>query len=99
MAKPIKQKLRRFAKDRKEVIRVEVLKLLAAKFIRECKNPIWLANPVLVPKKTSQWRMCIDYIDLNRHYPKDTFPFRASTRSLTPPLGAPCCASSTATQP
>jgi hypothetical protein len=25
--KPVKQKLRRFAKDRKEVIRVEVLKL------------------------------------------------------------------------
>jgi hypothetical protein len=37
----------------KEVIRVEVLKLLAAGFIRECKNPVWLANPVLVPKKTS----------------------------------------------
>jgi hypothetical protein len=31
-AKPVKQKLRRFAKDRKEVIRVEVLKLLTAGF-------------------------------------------------------------------
>jgi hypothetical protein len=50
--KPIKQKLRRFAKDRKEVIRVEIIKLLAAGFIRECKNPVWLANPVLVPMKT-----------------------------------------------
>jgi dsDNA-binding SOS-regulon protein len=66
--------LRRFAKDHKEVIRVEVLKLLAAEFIRECKNPIWLANSVLVPKKAGQWRMCIDYTDLNRHYPKDPFP-------------------------
>jgi hypothetical protein len=28
----------------------------------------------LVPKKTGQWRMCIDYTDLNRHYPKDPFP-------------------------
>jgi hypothetical protein len=76
-AKPVKQKLRRFAKDRKEVIRVEVLKLLAAGFICECKNPIWLANPVLVPKKTGQWRMCIDYTDLNRHCPKDPFPSSA----------------------
>jgi hypothetical protein len=74
MAKLVKQKLRRFAKDRKEVIRVEVLKLLAAGFIRECKKPVWLANSVLVPKKTSQWRMCINYTDLNRHYPKDPSP-------------------------
>jgi hypothetical protein len=74
MAKPIKQKLRRFAKDRKEVIRVEILKLLTAGFIRECKNPVWIANLVLVPKKTGQWRMCIDYTDLNHHCPKDPFP-------------------------
>jgi hypothetical protein len=73
-AKTVKQKLCRFAKDRKEVIRIEVLKLLAAGFIRECKNPVWLANPVLVPKKTGQWRMCIDYTNLNRHCPKDPFP-------------------------
>jgi hypothetical protein len=74
MAKAVKQKLRRFAKDHKEVIRVEVLMLLATEFIRECKNPVWLANPVLVPKKTGQWRMCIDYTYLNCHYPKDPFP-------------------------
>jgi hypothetical protein len=63
--KPVKQKPRLFAKDRKEVIRVEIIKLLAAGFIRECKNPIWLANPVLVPKKTGQWRMYINYTNLN----------------------------------
>jgi hypothetical protein len=73
-AKPVKQKLCPFAKDHKEVITVEKIKLLAARFIRECKNPVWLANPVLVPKKTGQWRMCIDYTDLNRHCPKDPFP-------------------------
>jgi hypothetical protein len=73
-SKPIKQNLCRFEKDRKEVIMVEILKLLAARFIRECKNPVWLANPVLVPKKTNQWRMCIDYTDLNHHCPKDPFP-------------------------
>jgi hypothetical protein len=37
-AKPVKQKLRRFAKDRKVVIRVEILKLLATGFIRKCKS-------------------------------------------------------------
>ena len=97
-AKPVKQKLRRFAKDRKEVIRVEIIKLLAAGFIRECKNPVWLANPVLVPKKTGQWRMCIDYTDLNRHCPKDPFLFLASTESWTPRSGVSSSASSTVTQ-
>jgi hypothetical protein len=39
-ARPIKQKLRRFAKDRKQAIEVEVCKLLAAGFIKECQHPI-----------------------------------------------------------
>jgi hypothetical protein len=73
-ARPIKQKLRRFAKDRKQAIEVEVCKLLAAGFIRECQHLVWLANQVLVPKKTGGLRMCIDYTDLNKHCPKDPFP-------------------------
>jgi hypothetical protein len=59
-ARPIKQKLWRFAKDRTQAIEVEVCKLLDAGFIRECQHPVWLANPVLVPKKTGGLRMCID---------------------------------------
>ena len=35
-AKPIKQKLRWFARDKKEAIRVEVTRLLAAGFIKKC---------------------------------------------------------------
>jgi hypothetical protein len=73
-ARPIKQKLRRFAKDRKQAIEVEVCMLLAAGFIRECKHLVWLANPVLVPKKIGGLRMCIDYTDLKKHYSKDPFP-------------------------
>ena len=34
-AKPIKQKLRRFTQDKKEAIRVEITRLLAAGFIKE----------------------------------------------------------------
>jgi hypothetical protein len=33
----------------------------------------WLANPVLVRKKNNEWRMYIDYTNLNKHYPKDPF--------------------------
>ena len=38
-AKPIKQKLRRFAPDKKEAIRVEIKRLLAAGFIKEVYHP------------------------------------------------------------
>jgi hypothetical protein len=38
-AKPIKQKLRRFEKDKKEAIRVEVTRLLVAGFIKEVYHP------------------------------------------------------------
>jgi hypothetical protein len=73
-ARPIKQKLQRFAKDRKQAIEVVVCNILTAGFIRECQHPVWLANPVLVPKKAGGLRMCIDYTDLNKHCPKDPFP-------------------------
>jgi hypothetical protein len=49
----------------------ELAKLLAAGFIREVFHPEWLANPVLVRKKnTNEWRMCVDYTDLNKHCPQ-----------------------------
>ena len=75
-AKPVKQKLRRFTPDKKEAIRVEIKRLLAAGFIKEVYHPEWLANPVLVQKKNKEWRMCVDYTDLNKHCPKD--PFRST---------------------
>jgi hypothetical protein len=53
-AKPVKQKLRRFEKDKKEAIRVEVTRLLAADFIKEVYHPDWLANPVLIRKKNNE---------------------------------------------
>jgi len=71
--RPIKQKLRRFARDKKEDIRIESTRLLAARFIKEVYHPDWLANLVLVRKKNNEWRMCVDYTDLNKHCPKDPF--------------------------
>jgi hypothetical protein len=97
-ARPIKQKLRRFAKDRKQAIEVEVYKLLATGFIRECQHPVWLANSVLVPKKTGELRMCIDYNDLNKHCQRIRSLYLVSTRSWTPRPAASYSASSTATQ-
>jgi hypothetical protein len=47
--------------------------LLAARFIKEVYHLEWLANPVLVRKKNNEWRMCVDYTDLNKHYSKNPF--------------------------
>jgi hypothetical protein len=45
-----------------------------ADFIREVFHPEWLFNPILVHKKnTNEWRMCVDYTDLNKDCPKDPF--------------------------
>jgi hypothetical protein len=73
-ANPKQQHLRRFADDRRDAIKKELAKLLTAGFIREVFHPEWLANPILVRKKnTNEWRMCVDYTDLNKNCPKDPF--------------------------
>ena len=69
-ATPKKQRLRRFSAKKREVIKKELAKLLAAGFINEVYHPEWLANPVLVLKKNkNEWRMCVEYTDLNKHCP------------------------------
>ena len=50
-AKPVKQPLRRFAKEKRKIIGDEITRLLAAGFIMEVYHPDGLANPVLVLKK------------------------------------------------
>ena len=47
---------------------------MATGFIKEVHHPEWLANPILVRKKRGKWRMCVDYIGLNKACPKDPFP-------------------------
>ena len=73
-SKPAKQRLCRFDDERCRAIGEEIAKLLAAGFIREVFHFDWLANPILVKKKTRKWRMCVDYTGLNKACPKDHFP-------------------------
>ena len=72
--KPVKQKRRKFAPKRVEVVTVEVNKLLKARFIREVYYADWLANIVLVKKSNGKWRMCVNFTDLNKACPRDSFP-------------------------
>uniref|UniRef100_A0A2N9FY65 RNase H type-1 domain-containing protein n=1 Tax=Fagus sylvatica TaxID=28930 RepID=A0A2N9FY65_FAGSY len=71
---PVKQKRRVFAPDRNAAVMEEVDKLLMAGFIREVYYPEWLANVVMVKKSTGKWRMCVDFTDLNKACPKDSYP-------------------------
>jgi hypothetical protein len=66
--------LRRFDEEKHRVIGEEIHKLLEAGFINEVHHPEWLANHVLVKKKSGKWRMCVDYTSLNKACPKVPFP-------------------------
>ena len=70
---PIRQKKRVFAQERDKAIAEEVCKLLEADFIREIYYPEWLANMVMVKKPNGKWKMCMDFIDLNKACSKDSY--------------------------
>ena len=72
--RPVKQKRRSFTLERQKAINEEVGKLLQANAIKEVEYPTWLANVVLIKKANSKWRLCIALTDINRAYPKDSFP-------------------------
>ena len=72
--KPVKQKRRSFAPERQKAVNEEVSKLFQAKVIREVEYPEWLANVVLIKKAKGKWRLCIDFTNINRAFPKDSFP-------------------------
>ena len=62
------------APKRENSIKEEVQKLTVAKFIREVYYPDWLANVVMVKKANGKWRMGVDFTNLNKACPKDSYP-------------------------
>ncbi|KAL5555503.1 hypothetical protein UlMin_037739 [Ulmus minor] len=60
--KPVTQKRRTFNAERYMAINTEA------------NYPDWIANVVLVKKANGNWRVCVDFTDLNRACPKDSFP-------------------------
>ena len=71
---PIRQKKRVFAPEQDQAIAEEVRKLQEASFIRKVYYPDWLANIVMVKKARGKWKMCVDFTDLNKACPKDSYP-------------------------
>ena len=73
-ARPIRQKVRCFHPDRHQVIQALVDNILKSIFIKEIKYSEWLANVVVVLKKASKLRVCLEYTDLIEASLKDSFP-------------------------
>ena len=61
------------APNEAKVINDKVERLLSVRSIHEVKYPNWLVNTVVVKKKNEKWRVCIDFTDLNKACPKDSF--------------------------
>ncbi|XP_074362906.1 uncharacterized protein LOC141703225 [Apium graveolens] len=72
--KGVRQKRRAVSGERAIALAEEVERLLDVGLIRESFYPEWLANPVLVKKPNGKWRTCVDFTDLNKACPKDSFP-------------------------
>ena len=49
-------------------------KLLEVDFIQEVYYLKWLAKIVMVKKVNDKRRICVDFTDLNKAYPKDNYP-------------------------
>jgi len=60
--------------EQAKAVNDEVDKLLKIGSIREVQYPDWMANNVVVKKKNGKDRVCIDFTDLNKACPKDSFP-------------------------
>ena len=71
---PKKQPPRRLSKDYFDAIRDEVRKLKQTGVMKEVFYPEWLANTVVVKKKSGKWRVCVAFTDLNKACSKDPFP-------------------------
>ena len=72
--KPVRQKKKMFTLEREIAIKEEIQKLTAANFIRKVYYPDWLANVVMVKNANGKWRMYVDFIDINKTCPKDSYP-------------------------
>ena len=71
---PKKQPPRHLFREHSEAIKEEELKLKQARVIKEVFYFEWLANIVVVKKKSGKWRVCVDFTDLNKVCPKNPFP-------------------------
>ena len=59
--------------ERDNAVKEEVQKLTTAQFIWEVYYLDWLANVVMVKKANSKWRIYVNFTDLNKACPEDSY--------------------------
>jgi len=69
----VSQKKRKLGEERRLAAKVEADKLLNACFNEEAHYTTWLSNVVLVKKENGKWRMCVDYMNLNKACLRDAY--------------------------
>ncbi|XP_072066687.1 uncharacterized protein [Arachis hypogaea] len=72
--KSVQQKKRKLGDKKRKASLEETQKLINVEFIEEIRFTTWLANVVMVRKQNGKWRMCVDFTDLNKACPKDSYP-------------------------
>jgi len=77
-ARPVAQKKRKMGEERRKAVEEEVKKLEGADFIKEIKYTTWLANVVMVKKRSEKWRMCTDFTISTRRARRMHTPYPAS---------------------
>ncbi|GJT00481.1 hypothetical protein Tco_0821650 [Tanacetum coccineum] len=70
---PVRQRKRSQALERNKAIREEVEKLVDVGIIKEVHYHTWLLNPIMVKKYDNNWRMCMDFKDINKACLKDGY--------------------------
>ena len=86
---PKRQPPRCPSKEHAKAIRNEVAKFKWAGAIKKVFYLQWLANTVVMKKKTRKWRVCVDFINLNKACPKDPFLMPRIDQLVDATLGHP----------
>ncbi|GJR16163.1 reverse transcriptase domain-containing protein [Tanacetum coccineum] len=69
-----RQKRRVLAPEKSEVVARDFGEWVKAGIVRSVRYPTWISIPVLVKKCDGDWRMCIDFKNLNSACLKDFYP-------------------------
>ena len=87
-AKPFRQKIRQINPMLLPVMEKEVKKLLDAQIIVPLRYSEWVANLVLVRKKSGEIRLYVDFRNLNRSSKKKNYPLPKMEHILQRVIGA-----------
>jgi len=81
-SKQISQRKRKLEDEKRSVADYKVNQFLIVDIIREVSYITWLTNVVMVKKASEKCRMCVDYSNLNKACPKDTYSLSCINRLI-----------------